>query len=95
MPPLPAALEVLPEPAPEPEPQPEAVPVPPPPPMIPAPLEPMVPPEPRRNNSALVLAWIASLMLLAAIVAGAYAGRQDVMRTWPPSERLYGALGLR
>jgi predicted Zn finger-like uncharacterized protein len=98
VPPLPEAPAALPDPVPEPEPslEPEPEPLlPPPPAVIPAPLEPMVPPQPRRNNTALVLAWIASLMLLAAIIAGAYAGRQDVMRTWPPSERLYGALGLR
>jgi predicted Zn finger-like uncharacterized protein len=94
VPPLPVALETLPEPAPEPplEPEPEPLPLLP---VIPAPLEPMVRSEPRHNNSALVLAWIASVMLLGAIVVGAYAGRQDVMRGWPPSERLYGALGLR
>ncbi len=100
--PPPAELEALPDPAPEPvaTPEPAAEPAwepeaPPPLLEVPAPLEPMVPTEPRRSNSALALAWIASLALLVAIVAGAYSSRQDVMRNWPPSQRLYGALGLR
>jgi predicted Zn finger-like uncharacterized protein len=95
VPPPPALPEVLHDPVPAPEPQWEAELPPPLPSVTPAPLEPMVPPEPRRNNSALVFAWIGSLVLLAAIIVGAYSGREDVMRAWPPSQRLYGALGLR
>lgn len=90
--------------APEPEPEPEFQPLPEPepepepartPPEFLAMLAPMAPARPRRSNSALTLAWIVSVLVLLGIVVAAYAGRQGVMRAWPPSERLYGALGLR
>lgn len=39
-------------------------------------------------------AWVASVVLLVALVAAAYAWRGPIMAAWPPSERLYAALGL-
>jgi predicted Zn finger-like uncharacterized protein len=37
----------------------------------------------------------ASLVLLAALCWAAYAWRAEVMQVWPPSQRLFAALGLR
>ena len=39
-------------------------------------------------------AWAASVVLLLALAWGAYAWRGEIMHAWPPSERLYAALGL-
>lgn len=49
---------------------------------------------PRWDNIAPVAAWIASLVLLIALAGAAYAWRAPIMAAWPPSERLYAALGL-
>ena len=49
---------------------------------------------PRRTDTAPLIAWLASLVLLAALVVAAYAWRGSIMAAWPPSERLYVALGL-
>jgi predicted Zn finger-like uncharacterized protein len=42
----------------------------------------------------VLLAWVGSLVLLGMMVGAMIAWRLDVMRAWPPSERLYSALGL-
>ena len=42
----------------------------------------------------ILLAWAASLAVLGALIWAMIAWRADVMRAWPPSERLYAALGL-
>ena len=47
------------------------------------------------QDPALLAAWTASLLLVAVACAGAYAGRDGIMHAWPPSQRLYAALGLR
>ncbi|MGI4978543.1 MAG: zinc-ribbon domain-containing protein [Janthinobacterium lividum] len=39
--------------------------------------------------------WLASLVLLAALAGAAIAWRGPVQRAWPPSARVYAALGLR
>ncbi len=50
---------------------------------------------PRPKASAFVwVGWAASLLVLALLVWGALAYRDDVMAAWPESERLYHALGL-
>ncbi len=49
---------------------------------------------PRRSGAAPLIAWLASLAVLIALVFAAYAWRDRVMAAWPPSERLYAALGL-
>ncbi len=49
---------------------------------------------PRRSDTAPLIAWLASLVLLIALIAAAYAWRGSIMAAWPPSERLYAALGL-
>jgi len=43
---------------------------------------------------ALGLAWLFSIVLVAALLAAAYVERATVMAVWPPSVRLYAALGL-
>jgi hypothetical protein len=52
------------------------------------------PTRPRWGSAAPVAAWVASLVLLIALAAAAYAWRAPIMAAWPPSERLYAALGL-
>ena len=42
----------------------------------------------------VLLAWVGSLVLLGALAWAMIAWRLDVMRVWPPSERLYSAFGL-
>ena len=48
---------------------------------------------PPRHVGARV-AWVASILLLAALVWAGYSQRTTIMQAWPPSERLYNALGL-
>lgn len=48
----------------------------------------------RRRRGALI-GWALSLLLLIALAIAAVAWRTDVMAAWPPSQRVYGALGLR
>jgi predicted Zn finger-like uncharacterized protein len=47
-----------------------------------------------RSRFGVRLAWLASLIALALLVWGAYAERTTIMQLWPPSARVYGALGL-
>jgi hypothetical protein len=42
-----------------------------------------------------VIGWIATAAILGSACWGAYAYREAVMQAWPPSERVYLALGLR
>ena len=49
---------------------------------------------PRGRNTALRLAWVASVAVLGLLVWGAYVERAAIMQLWPASIRLYGALGL-
>ena len=53
-------------------------------------------PERRRQTSrgVLALAWAASIILLLALGAGAYAWRAEMATLWPPSTRLYSAIGI-
>jgi hypothetical protein len=39
-------------------------------------------------------AWAASLVVLLLLGWGMIAWRAEVMRSWPPSTRLYEAIGL-
>jgi predicted Zn finger-like uncharacterized protein len=39
-------------------------------------------------------AWIASILLLVALAGAGVAFKTQVMKAWPPSERLYNAIGL-
>ncbi len=49
---------------------------------------------PRRSSTAPLVAWLASLVVLVALVFAAYTWRDRIMAAWPPSERLYAALGI-
>ena len=48
----------------------------------------------QRPDRKLLGAWIASVLVLLVLAWGAYAGRAGIMRSWPPSIRLYSAAGL-
>lgn len=45
-------------------------------------------------SATIWLGWVASILVLALLIWGGYTYRNDVMRVWPPSQRLYAALGL-
>ncbi len=47
-----------------------------------------------RTSVGLRAAWAASLVVLLLFGWGVVAWRSDLMRAWPPSTRLYDALGL-
>ncbi|MBS0640753.1 MAG: zinc-ribbon domain-containing protein [Acetobacteraceae bacterium] len=47
---------------------------------------------PRRSPVALRTAWAASMLLLIGGAAAAYTWRSQVVRVWPPSARLLGAV---
>jgi hypothetical protein len=52
-------------------------------------------PRPRANrNTTLHLAWVGSFVVIVLLGWAAYAGRTPIMHAWPPSIRLYAALGL-
>lgn len=48
----------------------------------------------RRMRLLTVLAWVASLAVLAAAVLTIYVRRPEIQAVWPASERLYRLLGL-
>jgi predicted Zn finger-like uncharacterized protein len=50
---------------------------------------------PPRGGAKAVVAWALSLLLLAAAAGAAVTWRTQVMAAWPPSERVFVALGLR
>jgi predicted Zn finger-like uncharacterized protein len=58
---------------------------------------PPLPPEepPRRSRAGAVVAWVLSLLVLAAAGGAAVTWRAQVMAAWPPSERVFSAVGLR
>jgi len=47
-----------------------------------------------RAAAAGLIGWAVTVVILAAGGWGAYAYREAVMKAWPPSERVYLALGL-
>ena len=49
----------------------------------------------RRMRGIVAAAWAASLVALLVLGWVAYEWRGNVMAAWPPSERLYAALGLK
>lgn len=76
-------------------PEPEIPPV-----LEPRPVEPMAPlagPPSRHGHHSgaipLAAAWIGSGALLAGLITAAVVWREPVMGAWPPSQRLYAALG--
>jgi hypothetical protein len=50
---------------------------------------------PRRTPTAVVATlWVLSLAILGGLGWGFVAYRQPIIQAWPPSARLYAALGL-
>ncbi len=49
---------------------------------------------PRRGQRLALTGWVATALVLAAALWGAYAARGPIMRAWPPSQRVYAPLGL-
>jgi hypothetical protein len=43
---------------------------------------------------APVGAWIVSIIVLIGLVGAAVAFKMPIMKAWPPSERVYDAVGL-
>ena len=48
----------------------------------------------RRAPPAVWLGWVASVAVWGMVIWAGYAYRAQVMDAWPPSQRLYAALGL-
>jgi hypothetical protein len=61
------------------------------PPAPPAPIHP-APSVPKRADAKITLAWIVSLLILAALGFAAYTYRVEIQAAWPPSERLFRLL---
>ncbi len=85
------AIAVEPPPVAEPEPEPEL----PPPPLVETAdrLAPLPPPPPARRLP-LLLAWVGSLAVIVAAVVAALVFHGAISHAWPPSQRVYAALGL-
>jgi predicted Zn finger-like uncharacterized protein len=87
-----APAELIPEPAPEAAlaPEEQAAPA-----LFVPPREPRLAsaPAPRAGRAVLV-GWLVTILVLAGLVYGGYAWRDRLMSAWPPSTRLYAALGL-
>ncbi len=49
---------------------------------------------PAPGGLALTAAWIGSFALVLALLAAAFTFRAPIMAAWPPSTRVYAALGL-
>jgi len=59
------------------------------------PLEPVPAPKRARSGWApALIGWLATIVILAGAGWAAYTYRDAVMLTWPPSMRVYDALGL-
>ena len=48
-----------------------------------------------RGGRGAWIGWVLSVLLLVGLAVAAVAWRGPIMAAWPPSERLYGILGLR
>jgi hypothetical protein len=46
------------------------------------------------GGAALRATWVASIVVILALLWGAYVWRADVMADWPQTVRLYSLLGL-
>ncbi len=58
------------------------------------PAPPPAEPPAARRITALRLAWVGSIVALVLLGSLAYVERGSIMQAWPPSIRLYAALGL-
>lgn len=65
--------------------------------IAPPPMEPLAHEEsrPARGGARAVVAWVLSVLVLVGLGAAAVQWRTQVMAAWPPSQRVYVALGLR
>lgn len=97
---VPVALEdaepeirpLAPEPSPDPAPQPEPPPSPREPTPIPEP--PPTPEAPQRSVFPVLLAWLLTAVILAALAWAAITQRTAIIQAWPPAERAYRLLHL-
>lgn len=48
----------------------------------------------RHGNGVAALGWVLTLAVLAALSTGFVLEREQIQVAWPPSQRLYAALGL-
>jgi hypothetical protein len=46
------------------------------------------------GEPALIAGWAVSIAIVVGLVWATVAWRTDIMHAWPPSERLYSAIGL-
>ena len=53
----------------------------------------LAPPQPP-TSLALGLAWVGCVTLLVVALSGLFTWRDTMMDAWPPSTRIYAALGL-
>ncbi len=60
----------------------------------PAPRTPMTRKPTAQGEVAVLFGWAASVLLLVLGIWGAVMWRADLMQVWPPSQRLYAAIGL-
>jgi predicted Zn finger-like uncharacterized protein len=49
----------------------------------------------RRTGAGAIAAWVVSLLILIGAGGAAVNWRVQVMAAWPPSERVFAAVGLR
>lgn len=54
----------------------------------------VVPVAERGRRTAVWLGWLVSLVIWGLVIWAGYHYRADIMAAWPPSQRLYAALGL-
>ena len=87
-----AAVRVLMEEEPEPAILPEAADEPSPP--DPHPVSLPVPPAGRQLSRAVAAGWVATVLIVGGAAWAGVTWRDSVMQAWPPTERLYAALGL-
>lgn len=53
-----------------------------------------VPPAGRRLSRAVAAGWVATVLIVGGAAWAGVTRRDSVMQAWPPTERLYAALGL-
>ena len=50
--------------------------------------------EPRRSGRGLAIGWLLLVAVVGGLGVGAYVAREDIVRFWPPAERLYEMAGI-
>ena len=53
-----------------------------------------VPPAGRRLSGSVAAGWVATVLIVGGVAWAGVTRRDSVMQAWPPTERLYSALGL-